>query len=96
MRLYREVFGGGGGGGGGRRQALVYRTRPCLSARVVPRSIILSACGAEAREGLADVIGIHNRLTNQILLSRIGKQLVHNFERARSTSGSTPVALSLA
>ena len=29
--------------------------------RVVPHSIILSACGAEGREGLANVISIHNR-----------------------------------
>ena len=73
--------------------SVVYRARPSLPARVVPRSIILSACGAEGREGLADVISIHSRLTNQILLSRTGKQLVHNFERARSTPGSTSVAL---
>ena len=72
---------------------LVYRARSSLPARVVPRSIILSACSAEGRGGLADVISIHSRLTNQILLSRTGKQLVHNFERARSTSGSTSVAL---
>ena len=72
---------------------IVYRARPSLPARVVTRSIILSACGAEGREGLADVISIHSRLTNQILLSRTGKQLVHNFERARSTPGSTSVAL---
>ena len=65
--------------------SLVYRARPSLPARVVPRSIILSACGAEGREGLADVISIHSRLTNRILLSRNGKQLVHDFERARST-----------
>ena len=58
---------------------VVYRARPSLPARVVPCSIILNACGAEGREGLADVIRIHNRLTNQILLSRTGKQLVHNF-----------------
>ena len=38
-------------------------------------------------------ISIHSRFTNQILLSRTGKQLVHNFERARSTSGSTSVVL---
>ena len=31
--------------------------------------------------GLADVISIHNYLTNKILLSGTGKQLVHNFER---------------
>ena len=58
---------------------VVYRARPSLPARVVPHSIILRACGAEGREGLANVISIHNRLTNQILLSRAGKQLVHNF-----------------
>ena len=57
-----------------------------------PRELfrVLSACGVEGREGLAS---IHNRLTNQILLSRTGKQLVHNFERTRSTLGSTSVAL---
>ena len=54
-----------------------------LPGGVVPHSIILSACGAEGRKGLADVISIHSRLTNQILLSRTEKQLVHNFERAR-------------
>ena len=72
---------------------VVYRARLSLPARVVPRAIILSACGVEGRESLADVISIHSRLTNQILLSRTGKQLVHNFERARSTPGSTSVAL---
>ena len=35
-------------------------------------------------------------LTNQILLSRTGKQLVHNFERARSTLGSTSVTQCIA
>ena len=37
------------------------------------------------RRGERDVISIHSRLTKQ------GKQLVHNFERARSTPGSTSV-----
>ena len=73
---------------------LVYRARPSLPARVVLRSIILSACGAEWRKGLANrCFCVHNRLTNQILLSRTGKQLVHNFERARLTLASTSVAL---
>ena len=39
---------------------VVYRARPSLPTRVVPRSI-LSACCVEGREGLADVISIHNR-----------------------------------
>ena len=37
----------------------------------LPRALNLCACGAE---GLADVISIHDHLTNQILLSRSGKQ----------------------
>ena len=52
------------------------RTRaiPSLSARVSSaRAYILCACGVEEREGLADVISIHDHLTNQILLSRSGK-----------------------
>ena len=59
---------------------LVYRARPSLPARVVPRSIIvLCACSAEGREGLAEVISfITVWSTYQIILSRSGKQLVHN------------------
>ena len=40
----------------------------------LPRALNLCACGAEEREGLADVISIHDHLTNQILLSRSGTQ----------------------
>ena len=74
---------------------LVYRAIPSLPTQVVPHSIVLSACGVEGREGLADVISIRNHLTNQILLSRTGKHLVHNFERSRSTLGSTSVVLGI-
>ena len=56
--------------------ASVYRAtlslRACFSARAN-----LCACGAEEREGLADVISIHDHLTNQILLSRSGKHTSH-------------------
>ena len=46
----------------------------------LPRALNLCACSAEEREGLADVISIHDHLTNQILLSRSGK---HTSQRAR-------------
>ena len=35
---------------------LIYQARPSLPTRVVSHSIIVSACGAEGREGPADVI----------------------------------------
>ena len=46
---------------------VLYKTLPDegidRQTRVFPCSIILSTCGADGREGLADVISIHNRLT---------------------------------